>query len=117
MKAHIATIVCGVVLACGGFAQAWAADNDTHSAASDTTTIAPSEHPVGDAWITTKVKSELATTRGIKSGDISVTTQNGVVTLSGVVDSKAQMQKAVALAKSVKGVHHVDSSMLSSRNH
>src|ERR1700757_1095825 len=31
-----------------------------------------------DAWITTKVKSKLATTKGVSSTDISVTTTDGV---------------------------------------
>jgi osmotically-inducible protein OsmY len=37
------------------------------------------------------------------------------VTLSGVVETKAQVQKAIAVAQAVKGVHNVDSSALSSR--
>ena len=39
-----------------------------------------------------------------------------LLTLSGVVDTKAQVQKSVAVAKSVKGVHSVDSSALSSKD-
>ncbi|MGH8154423.1 MAG: BON domain-containing protein [Rhodanobacteraceae bacterium] len=39
---------------------------------------------VSDGWITTKVKSELATTKGVKSIDISVTTVDGKVTLTGM---------------------------------
>lgn len=77
---------------------------------------ASSNQPVTDTWITTKVKAELATTDGIKSGDIAVTTKNGLVTLSGNVASKAQVQKATAIAKSVKGVHDVDTSALNSRD-
>ena len=73
-----------------------------------------SEQPVTDTWITTKVKSELATTDGVKSMDISVTTVNGVVTLTGVLDSDIAVEKAVAAAKSVKGVKSVDSSGLKS---
>jgi len=38
------------------------------------------------------------------------------VTLSGTVNSKAQVQKSVAVAKAVKGVRDVDSSTLSSRD-
>jgi len=41
---------------------------------------------------------------------------DGLVTLSGVVNSKAQVQKAVALAKSIKGVRQVDASALTSRD-
>ena len=75
-----------------------------------------SAQPGTDGWITTKVKVQLMATKGISSTDISVTTTNGVVTLSGVLDSKAQVQKSVAVAKSIKGVQKVDSSALSSRN-
>jgi len=75
-----------------------------------------SSQPGSDGWITTKVKAQLMTTKGVPSTDINVTTTNGVVTLSGVVDSKAQVQKSVAVAKAIKGVHRVDSSALTSRN-
>jgi hyperosmotically inducible protein len=99
----------GVALALGSSGMVFAADE--MSTSSD-----KSAQPGTDTWITTKVKAELATTKGISSNDISVTTKNGIVTLSGVVDSKAQVQKSVAVAKSVKGVHSVDSSALSSKD-
>jgi hyperosmotically inducible protein len=104
----------GVALGIGSFATY---ANDTaatsHKASAET---APSEQPGTDAWITTKVKTELMTTKGVPSTDISVTTNNGVVMLSGVLDNKAQVQKSVAVAKAVKGVRNVDASALSSRN-
>ncbi len=108
MKRQLCAMAFGLALACGGFASAYAGTTDTSAKSS--------EQPVTDTWITTKVKSELATTEGIKSGDISVTTKNGLVTLSGTVSSKAQVQKSVALAKAVKGVRDVDSTALSSRD-
>src|SRR5438270_11354538 len=80
----------GIALACGGVSVAFADSTDT--------TAKESNQPVTDTWITTKVKAELATTDGVKSGDVSVTTKNGLVTLSGVVSSKAQVQKSVAVA-------------------
>lgn len=67
---------------------------------------------VSDTWITTKVKSELATTKGIKSMDVSVHTKDGVVTLIGVLPTKIAVDKAVAAARSVKGVKQVDASGL-----
>jgi len=67
---------------------------------------------VSDAWITTKVKSELATTKGVKSMDVTVKTVDGVVTLIGVLPTKLAVDKAVAAAKSVKGVKDVDDSGL-----
>jgi hyperosmotically inducible protein len=109
MKRQLTAMALGIALVCGGVSSAAFADDSTMSADK-------SQQPVTDTWITTKVKSELATTEGIKSGDISVTTKNGIVVLSGVVNSKAQAQKAVAVAKAVKGVHDVDAAALSSRD-
>jgi len=65
-----------------------------------------------DAWITTKVKSELASTKGIKSTDISVSTNDGVVTLTGSVATAKAKAKAVRVTKRIKGVKSVDSSGL-----
>ena len=73
---------------------------------------AKSDQPVTDTWITTKVKTELATTEGVKSTKIDVETKNGVVALIGVLTSKESVDKAVAAAESVKGVKKVDSSGL-----
>ena len=61
-----------------------------------------------DAWITTKVKSELATTKGIKSGDLSVTTTDGAVSVTGTANSAMEKAKIEQVAKAVKGVKSVD---------
>ncbi|MCK9537575.1 BON domain-containing protein [Dokdonella sp.] len=84
--------------------------NDEGQAASE------SDQPVTDTWITTKVKSELAATDGVKSMDISVETVNGVVTLIGVQDTEQAVERAVAAARSVKGVKRVDASGLKARS-
>ena len=65
-----------------------------------------------DTWITTKVKADLAVTDGVKSTDISVTTVDGVVTLTGVLASETGREKAIAVAKGIKGVKRVDASGL-----
>jgi hyperosmotically inducible protein len=75
-----------------------------------------SDQPVADTWITTKVKSELATTKEVKSMDISVKTIDGVVHLSGTQPNETAVKKAVATAKGVKGVQRVDASDLKSQN-
>jgi hyperosmotically inducible periplasmic protein len=75
-----------------------------------------SAQPGTDAWITTKVKADLMTTKEVPGTAISVSTMNGVVTLAGVVDNKDQIRKSVAVAKGIKGVRSVDSSALNSRN-
>ena len=111
MKILLATTL-AAALSLGSLCAIAANPNSTTAAAAN----APSEQPGTDAWITTKVKTELMTTKGVPSTDISVTTNNGIVTLTGVVDSKAQVNKAVACAKGIKGVAKVDSSALTSRN-
>lgn len=65
-----------------------------------------------DAWITTKVKSEFGTTKGVKATDISVETSDGVVTLSGTVATAKEKARAERVAKKVKGVKSVDASGL-----
>jgi hyperosmotically inducible protein len=79
-------------------------------------TTKSSDQPVADAWITTKVKSELATTKDVKSMDISVKTIDGTVHLSGTQPNDMAVKKAVATAKAVKGVQRVDSSDLKSQS-
>jgi hyperosmotically inducible periplasmic protein len=73
---------------------------------------AKSDQPVTDTWITTKVKAELATTDGVKSTKISVTTKDGIVALVGVLMTKDAVDKAIAATEAVKGVKRVDSSGL-----
>ncbi|EIL92641.1 transport-associated protein [Rhodanobacter fulvus Jip2] len=65
-----------------------------------------------DAWITTKVKSEFGTSKAVKATDVSVTTVDGTVSLSGTVGSAQEKLEAVRVAKSVKGVKGVDASGL-----
>ena len=61
-----------------------------------------------DTWITTKVKSDLLTEKGIPGTDIKVETNKGVVSLSSTVAvTDAQKTTAVNIAKNVKGVKAV----------
>lgn len=115
MKTNLLVTAMGAALALGSFTGAWAAD-PTPAASSSAASAAQDEsaQPGSDTWITTKVKTALMTTKGIPSTDISVTTVNGVVTLTGVVDTKMQVKKAIAVAKSIDGVHKVDASALRS---
>jgi len=62
---------------------------------------------MGDSAITAKVKSALIDDKAIKTSDISVETDNGVVTLSGFVGSQAEGEQAVAVATKVEGVKSV----------
>ena len=83
-------------------------------AAVDTKTTAyeESKTPVTDTWITTKVKADLLVTEEVKGLDINVKTTNGVVTLAGLLDSRAQRVKAIAVTKAIKGVKSVNTKAL-----
>lgn len=71
---------------------------------------------VDDAWITAKVKAELATTAGVPANDVTVKTVDGVVTLTGALDGDLTVKKAIAAARSVKGVKQVDDSGLTAKH-
>jgi osmotically-inducible protein OsmY len=66
---------------------------------------------VADSVITTKVKADLFKQPELSAMAIHVETEKGVVMLSGFVDSKADAEKAVRLAKSVEGVTQVKSAI------
>lgn len=61
-----------------------------------------------DSTITARVKAAPIDDKNIRSSDISVKTENKVVTLSGSVDSAEQKDLAVNAAKTVKGVTTVN---------
>ena len=67
---------------------------------------------VDDAEITTKVKAAIFAEPGLKTLQISVETVNGLVTLSGSVDSKPDSDRARALASAVSGVKDVDNKLV-----
>ena len=66
---------------------------------------------VDDTVITTKVKAAIFNEPTLKSTEINVETFKGVVQLSGFVSSQADINKAVAVARSVKGVTSVKNDM------
>jgi len=60
-----------------------------------------------DAGITTAVKAKLAADDTVKAYKVDVDTQNKVVTLSGDIDTAAQREHAVMIARQTKGVADV----------
>ena len=67
---------------------------------------------IDDAVITTKVKAAVLEDPSLKSAEINVETFKGVVQLSGFVRSRADINKAVEVAKGVKGVKSVKNDMI-----
>lgn len=64
-----------------------------------------------DTVITTKVKAAILEERSLKSTEINVETFKGIVQLSGFVSSRADINKAVEVARGVKGVTSVKNDM------
>jgi hyperosmotically inducible periplasmic protein len=64
-----------------------------------------------DAGITTNVKSKMAADDTVKAHEINVDTKNGVVTLTGDVDSAIAKERAVQIARTTDGVREVVDNM------
>ncbi len=80
-----------------------------------TTSTSKKESPgeyVDDSVITTKVKAAVLEEPSLKSAEINVETFKGVVQLTGFVGSRADINKAVEVAKGVKGVKSVKNAMI-----
>ena len=66
---------------------------------------------IDDSIITTKIKAAVLNEPSLKSAEINVETFKGTVQLSGFVSTEADIQKAVEVARSVKGVASVKNDM------
>ena len=86
-------------------------DEAAPSAATNTTT--PTTTPTqatseaADARITTRVQARYYGDDQVRGRNVSVATENGVVTLRGAVQSDAARQRAVSLAREIQGVKDV----------
>lgn len=76
------------------------------NSSSDNTAKTAGEY-VDDAVITTKVKAALAADPNVKATEVNVETYKGDVQLSGFVAQPGDAQRAVELARGVKGVTSV----------
>ena len=71
----------------------------------------PKEY-VEDSVITAKVKTAVFEEHSLKSAEINVETYKGIVQLSGFVRSRADINRAVEVARNVKGVTSVKNVMI-----
>lgn len=62
---------------------------------------------IDDSAITTKIKSRFVADSMVSAFDINVKTFRGEVILSGFVNTEAQKERAVAIARSTGGVREV----------
>ena len=66
---------------------------------------------IDDTVVTAKVKAAIFNEPTLKSAEINVETFKGVVQLSGFVNSREDVNKAVAVARQVPGVASVKNDM------
>ena len=102
-KTLIASSMAGALVFAGAAAAQETADRSERTTAANT----ESNQPMSDTWITTKVKAGLLAESDVSGLDISVETANGTVSLSGDVDSQAQIDRATAIARDIEGVRSV----------
>lgn len=62
---------------------------------------------LADSWITAKVKSTFLYSSNVSGSDITVNTNQGVVSLNGKLKSGAERALAIELAQNVRGVRSV----------
>ena len=67
---------------------------------------------VNDSAITAKVKALILSDPLLKVSQIEVTTTNGVVRLSGTVDSQQSIDRAMEIARSVENVKSVENGLV-----
>ncbi|MGH8274502.1 MAG: BON domain-containing protein [Gammaproteobacteria bacterium] len=64
-----------------------------------------------DTAITSKVKARMGANTGLNSFDVHVSTENGIVTLTGTVDSEATRETAGHVARTTGGVKGVNNKL------
>jgi osmotically-inducible protein OsmY len=107
MFKKLSVVICGlgVVMTTAGAATAQTATQEakdkTKAAASKTATV------MTDAEITSAVKTKLLADKTVGGLKIDVDTSDGVVTLTGPVNTAAERNEALRLARTTKGVKHV----------
>jgi len=68
-------------------------------------------HGDDDATLTGNVKAKIASDSGLSTAPVNVETKDGVVTLTGTVNSAADKSRAEQLARSVEGVKSVTNNL------
>lgn len=69
-------------------------------------------YPVNDSTITSTIQKDYSQDKLLNPFNIKVNTNNGVVSLSGLLDTELQYKKAITLAESTPGVEDVNADKL-----
>ena len=88
---------CAAALVGGGAAGGYAVGTDER----------PVDRMVDDSTITSHIKNEMIKDDTVKARKIDVDTVSGHVTLNGVVETRAESQRAVEITEGVQGVRSV----------
>jgi osmotically-inducible protein OsmY len=120
MKAHnrmapLAILVVGATLASAGCSDRYSTETTSQKvernaekvAAATERATSQAANAVEDAAITAKVKSAIIAEPGLSALRIDVDTKDGVVTMSGVVESATLKERATQTAQQVSGVRSV----------
>jgi len=67
---------------------------------------------ISDAWITSKVKTQLLADNDVNGTQITVQTRDKVVTLSGTAETAAARARAIEIAQATEGVNSVVATQL-----
>ncbi len=90
-----------------------AACSSSRSAVNSGQDVAENSSPaVKDAATTARIKAALLTEPGLRSFQITVTTIDGVVDLTGTVDTQANRDKAQQVAERFSGVKFVENQLV-----
>ena len=104
-------VIVKVILSCAALILVSGCDPQT----ADRHATAPAATSVGteidDGVVTAKVKSALLADPDVKSFDLKVETRKGEVMLSGFVGNRAQVDRAIQVARGVEGVKAVANKM------
>ena len=65
------------------------------------------QEALSDGALTAKIKAKMALDDSVKALDLNVDTVDGVVTVTGSVRSRAERERALALARETDGVRNV----------
>jgi hyperosmotically inducible periplasmic protein len=84
---------------------------DTSAAPTTSDTANNAANAAEDTVITAKVKAALLADTEVKGLDIKVETNQGNVSLSGTVNSQAQIDNALRITRNIDGVKNVDNKM------
>lgn len=111
-KIRLALLLGSVIISASVYAENSTVDSAKSAVSHAGQAVESSINKVGnfmdDSTITARVKAALIDHKDIRSTDISVKTEDKVVTLSGTVDSSEQHKQALSVAKAVDGVTAVN---------